>query len=68
MALALGVKPPTVSEWISGKRPVPPEHCPTIEKLTIEKAGEAEAVRCEDLNDQVDWAYLRTTAPAEARA
>ena len=61
MAQALKVKPPTVSEWINGKRPVPAQHCPVIERLT------AGAVRCEELNDTVDWAYLRaaTGSPAE---
>lgn len=34
---------------------VPPEYCPPIERLT--------GVRCEDLNDKVDWPYLRTTQP-----
>jgi len=37
---------------------VPPEYCPRIEKLTDGK------FRCEDLNSQVDWAYLRTAASA----
>lgn len=30
IAKALKVKPPTVSEWKSGKRPVPVEHVPVI--------------------------------------
>lgn len=32
---------------------VPAEHCPTIEKFC------KGVVRCEDLNDRVDWSYLR---------
>lgn len=33
-ARALEVKPQTVSQWLSGKRSVPPGRCPQIEKLT----------------------------------
>lgn len=31
---AIGVRPPTVSEWATGKRPVPIKRCVQIEKLT----------------------------------
>ena len=31
---AIGVRPPTVSEWSTGKRPVPIKRCVQIEKLT----------------------------------
>ena len=55
MARLLGVKPPSVNEWIKGGRPVPAERCPAIEKAT------QGAVRCEDLRPDVDWAYLRQT-------
>lgn len=34
MALAIGVKPPTVSQWIAGKRRVPAERCMAIEQAT----------------------------------
>lgn len=63
LACALGVKPPTVSQWIKGDRPVPTDRCPAIEKAT------EGAVRCEDLRPDVDWAYVRANgAPAsEAR-
>lgn len=30
----LGVSVPTVSNWISGKRPIPPKRCVQIEQLT----------------------------------
>lgn len=46
---------PTVSQWVSGRRQVPAERCPEIEKV----AGGL--VRCEDLRPDVDWAYLRGT-------
>jgi DNA-binding transcriptional regulator YdaS (Cro superfamily) len=55
LARALGVTPPTVNEWIKGKRPVPAERCPTIERITNG------AVRCEDLRPDVDWPFLRAT-------
>ena len=55
MARLLGVKPPSVNEWIKGGRPVPAARCPAIEKAT------QGAVRCEDLRPDVDWAYLRQT-------
>lgn len=31
-ALILGVKPPTVSEWVRGIRPIPSEKCVAIER------------------------------------
>jgi DNA-binding transcriptional regulator YdaS (Cro superfamily) len=52
-AEALGVKPPTISEWIVGKRPVPVSRCPDIERLT---KGE---ITCELLRPDFDWAFLR---------
>lgn len=60
LARALGVKPPSVSQWITGKRPVPAERCPDIERITGGK------VTCEELRPDVDWAYLRATR-CEAR-
>lgn len=53
MAAALGVKQPTVSEWLRGGRPVPAERCPEIESAT------AGFVRCEDLRPDVAWGVLR---------
>lgn len=57
MARALGVKPPTVAQWVSDKpsmrRKVPAERCPTIERVT---KGE---IRCEDLRPDIDWGVLR---------
>ncbi|WP_428718561.1 transcriptional regulator [Undibacterium curvum] len=52
----LGVTKGAVSHWKNTASPVPAEHCPEIEKLTD---GE---VLCEQLNPNVDWAYIRGTA------
>ncbi|EON13129.1 helix-turn-helix domain-containing protein [Pandoraea sp. SD6-2] len=58
LAGKLGVTPGAVWQWIRSGR-FPPEHCPTIERLTDG------SVRCEDLNDRVDWAYIRSHPEAE---
>lgn len=55
LARVLGVKPPTVNQWIKDDRPVPAERCIEIERATHG------AVRCEELRPDVDWAYLRAT-------
>lgn len=34
LARFLGVKPPTVSQWINEQRPVPPRFCIPIEEAT----------------------------------
>ena len=62
MARALGVTPPTVHQWQTGRRPVPAERCPDIERAT------GGAVRCEDLRPDVDWGVVRQSAPAAERA
>ena len=49
LADLLGVKAPTVSQWLKGQRPVPVLRCPEIERLT---RGE---VRCEDLRPDIEW-------------
>lgn len=49
----LGVTKGAVSRWKNLGVPVPAEHCPVIEKLT---GGE---VICEQLNPNVDWAFIR---------
>ena len=53
MARLLGIKPPSVNEWV--KTRVPFEHVIKIEQITNG------AVSCEDLRPDVDWAYLRAT-------
>ena len=57
LASALGISKGVVFQW-KHRSQVPPEYCPEIEKLT--------GVRCEELNDKVDWAYLRTKAERRA--
>lgn len=59
-AAQLGVSQALIHQWLSGRRPIAAEQCPKIERLT---GGE---VRCEELNDRVDWSYLRTTGTHEA--
>lgn len=34
MAMALGVRQPTISEWVRGDRPIPVERCVQIEQAT----------------------------------
>lgn len=58
-AEALKVPPPLVSQWRTGERRVPAERCPDIEKITDG------AVTCEELRDDIDWAVLRGTGPAQ---
>jgi len=57
IASHFGISPVSVYEWIT-RGCVPADKCPEIEKLT------AGAVRCEQLNDKVDWAFLRGTTAA----
>jgi len=56
-AVILHVTPQAVCFWRDGKRRLPAEHCPAIERATHG------AVRCESLRPDVDWAYLRGTHP-----
>jgi len=37
LAIAIGVKPPTVNQWITGDRPIPPLRCVQIEKAVNSK-------------------------------
>ena len=66
LANALGVKPPTVSQWISSNpmtsRRVPAARCPSIERAT------SGVVRCEDLRPDVEWSVLRGTSPRDQEA
>ncbi len=57
LARRLGKTQPHIAKWLRSKHGVPAEYCPAIERLTNGK------VRCEELNDRADWAYLRTTSP-----
>jgi DNA-binding transcriptional regulator YdaS (Cro superfamily) len=49
LALLLGLKPPTINQWIKGIRPVPDEHCPAIERATDG------AVTCEAMRPNSPW-------------
>ncbi|WP_373766364.1 transcriptional regulator [Glaesserella sp.] len=55
LAKFIKVAPPIVSFWASGKRQVPAEHCPEIERFTNGK------VTCEELRPDVNWAVLRNS-------
>lgn len=50
----VGVKPSVVSNWVRGKKQVPAERCPRIERVTN---GE---VTCEELRPDVEWHVVRT--------
>lgn len=71
MACALGVKQPTISEWLRGERRVPAERCPQIERETRrvarEKGDASLIVTCEQLRDDVAWEVLREQS-ADAKA
>lgn len=54
---------PHVYKWLNSPNPdqMPPaEYCPAIERATDG------AVRCEELRDDIDWAYLRATCKEQA--
>ncbi|ETD72956.1 Cro/Cl family transcriptional regulator [Pelistega indica] len=55
IAQAINIKPIAISRWALGRRQVPAERCPDIEKATNG------LVRCEDLRPDVDWSILRTS-------
>lgn len=50
-AAAVGVRYQVVQQWLQNG--VPAEYCPVIERITDRE------VLCEDLNDRVDWAFVR---------
>lgn len=60
LAEKLDVTRAAVQQWKQDGRRVPAEHCPEIERLC------QGAVRCEELNDRVDWAYVRSAGTAAA--
>jgi DNA-binding transcriptional regulator YdaS (Cro superfamily) len=51
IACRLGVTPPTVHQWLTGKRPIPIIRCVDIEALT--------GVDAAKLRPDVDWKKLR---------
>jgi DNA-binding transcriptional regulator YdaS (Cro superfamily) len=62
LAAEIGVPRVLIHQWATGKRRVPAERCPAIERVT------AGAVRCEDLRPDVDWAYLRNATSTNEAA
>lgn len=60
LARALGVAPNVVSNW--RKRGVPVEVCPQIERATERR------VLCEELNNSVDWQYVRDSVKSIAES
>lgn len=46
-ARLLDVSPGLVWQWLNGRRPLPPDHCPAIER--------ASGVRCEQLLPSETW-------------
>ncbi|OWQ92008.1 hypothetical protein CDN99_06525 [Roseateles aquatilis] len=61
LAAAIERSPQFVSQLLKGERNVPAELCPSIERATraaVAAAG-GEAVLCEDLRPDVDWAVVR---------
>jgi DNA-binding transcriptional regulator YdaS (Cro superfamily) len=58
LARRLNVKPPTVSQWLSGNRPIPADRCPDLEEI-----GGGVAT-CEELRPDVNWAVLRRSRVA----
>ncbi len=58
LSRAIDVTPVLISQWASGRRPVPAERCPEIEKATDGQ------VTCEEMRPDVDWSYLRGTSHA----
>jgi DNA-binding transcriptional regulator YdaS (Cro superfamily) len=50
LAVELGVSQPLVSEWATGRKRIPLDYCPFIERFTAEK------VTCEELRpDRVEY-------------
>jgi DNA-binding transcriptional regulator YdaS (Cro superfamily) len=58
MSRLLGFSPTTISEWANGRKQVPAERCPDIERATNGQ------VTCEELRPDLaeQWAYLRSTS------
>jgi len=56
LAEQLKVSPQAIYFWRDGKRGIPADKCPDIERST------GGIVTCEALRPDVDWAYLRGTA------
>lgn len=57
LAKKLGVKPPTVNQWLHFVKKIPLKQCVKIELITN---GE---VKREDLNPSVEWSLLQSQKP-----
>lgn len=60
LAHELGVTRAAAQQWKLEGRRTPAEHCPSIERLCHG------VVRCEELNDRVDWAFIRASGSLPA--
>lgn len=49
LAMAIGVRQPTISEWARGERAIPEARCPDIERVSDGKAS------CERLRTDIAW-------------
>jgi len=58
LAQLLDVSTPTVNQWLFMHRKIPAKRCPQIEKIVSGK------IICEQLREDIDWAYLRQTKHA----
>lgn len=55
LAKEIKISVPIVFNWANGKRQVPAERCPDIERIT------KGLVTCEELRPDVNWAVLRNS-------
>ena len=53
LAREIGASPAFVYQWATGRRSVPAEFCPKIERATHG------AIRCEELRPDIEWSVLR---------
>lgn len=49
LCVAIGAHSPDMSRWAVGRRPIPPDRCPSIERATGGR------VTCEELRPDVRW-------------
>lgn len=56
LAEILGVSTQAVCFWRDGKRKLPAEHCPVLERATRDRGNR---VTCEELRPDVEWGVLR---------
>lgn len=61
LATLLGVTKAAVGQWRDPGRRVPAEHCPVIERETLQRGV---PIRCEELRPDIDWSVLRDSPSA----